>query len=132
TGMHQRQPGGDDHAAGSGDDFLELPKRHLLEADREEHVLAAVPGDREFGEAEDGNLAAAAFVDGGQDVRQVGVPVEGRLVECGGGDAEEFHVIFSTGRNSWMTSIGPTMAALKEVSSSAGIQYSRRSCPPTS
>ena len=69
-----RQPDGDDHAVGQRRERLELGERGVLQAVHEERVLAAVAGDRQLGQAQQGDAVGARVLDRVAQVREVRRP----------------------------------------------------------
>src|SRR4029079_12350555 len=91
----QRQAERDDHAARFGQQLLQYAEGHLLRAGSVERVFAAVAGDAQLGQAEDADAGLAGVGCGPAEARTVAVPIEGRLVQNGGADADELHTISS-------------------------------------
>ena len=60
-------------------------ERSVLHAGGEEHVLAAIAGDAQFGQAEDADPSVARGSNGGPNVPAVGFPGHRRLVNSRGG-----------------------------------------------
>ena len=71
----------------SGSSSCKQFERGLLHAGREEHVLAAVAGDAQLGQAENADAGLAQPSQRGPNVPGVGVPGHRRLIQRRGGQA---------------------------------------------
>ena len=81
----------DDQPFGVRQQLAQFVECLALDADREEHVLAAVAGDGQFGQADQLSPGGTGFVDGRQQSPAVARPVHRRLVHTSSSDADVLH-----------------------------------------